>query len=256
MDTPKTRPVNPAPELAPEASRTADYVLPKAPRERASLFVDKSGQDAPGGVLARADLASLGRRMSLQVECQQQLLSEARTALAEIDANLHEDTKARIKARLARVAEVLDFCDAAEADLLAETRLLAAGKEPLDLGAAVEEAAAAFEARSDRRVFRSGDAPTPFWASRSEFARLLESSLDLVSARTSEPGPIGVEIEEQDGRARIRFLGIGEPRDLQDSGTVAPFRRLVARLGIRVAPDRLGPGGTGFVLLLPGRDGD
>lgn len=227
------------------AAALADgYVLPAPPRGRAELVVEPERAPAAGIDALRA----AGSRMQVLLECQQQFFGELQQALAEVDASVHEETRARIKRQVQQLGEILAWCEAVQQDLVRESAHAAAGHEPIDLDAAIREAA---QRHADEApvLVGAGTAGT-WWGPRAAFAQLLDLALRVASCRAGG-GSVQVEVLASEGARALRFLGLGEPRGTLPDGLVSRFRSAVEALQVEVLPDELGPGGTGLLLRLP-----
>lgn len=244
-----------APTQSPTVPQTiqttpAGYVLPAPPRGRATLLVSRPGAEADDA-LELAALRATGNRMQVLIECQQQFFAELRAVLAEVDGGVHDEPRARIKRQVAQVGEILDWCDRVQDDLLAESQRAAAGCEPVDLAAALQEAAAGGREELLPTIHVAGQAPTPWWGSRRQLAQALHLALQVVAARIGGAGALQLELCERDAEHTIRVLGLGEPREFADAAMGRDFRAAVEAVGITVSPDELGAGGSGLLLHLP-----
>jgi hypothetical protein len=192
----------------------------------------------------------LGERFLAFAECQQQFLAELRARLEVLDGAIAEDARARLKGALRGALDVLDWCDAVQVDLAAESSWAAAGLEPLDVAEVCRAVAAEPSSHvGDMRV--TGQASRPWWGEAALLAAALRQGLHLVSERVGGGGLRHIEVGEQESGQWIRVAGYGEPCDGAEPTTVQSFRRAVESLRARIVPDALGPGGAAFVLHLP-----
>jgi len=242
----------------PIAPSTTSYVLPAPKRQTPDVIVVPSRVGAAlerGGQVARV----LGERFLALAECQQQFLGELRSRLQALDGAIADDSRAQMKGALREVTAVLDWCDSVQADLHEESRRAAAGCEPLDLGAVCVDVVASFDGGAE--IDLVGGTAVRWWGEAAPLHEALRHGLLLVAERTGGVGQRRIEVGATDGVAWIRVSSTGEPGDSLEVDSVRRFRAAVTRLGARVVPDALGPGGAGFVLLLPedergGRDTD
>lgn len=230
---------------APSAS---SYVLPAPKRPTPDVIVVPSRMGAAlerSGQVARV----IGERFLALAECQQQFLGELRNRLEVLDGAIADDSRAQMKGALREVTAVLDWCDSVQADLQEESRRAAAGREPLDLGAECADLVAGFAGGNDIDVVST--AATRWWGDAKALHEAVCHGLTLVSERTAGQGRRRIEIGTAEDSAWIRIASSGEPGDSLDVDSVRRFRGAVTRLGARVVPDALGPGGAGFLLVLP-----
>jgi hypothetical protein len=186
------------------------------------------------------------------LECQERFLAEMRTLLGDLDEMVPDESRARIKAQLRTLGEVLDWSEAVQGDLLQESRWAAAGFEPTDLVALCAEAAARHrESHPQCSVTVLGTARRPVWASVPALTALLELTLSLVSERVREGSGLIFEVGEAPDSASVRCVGAGDPVHFDDPELVGSFLRAVSWAGVRIEPDELGPGGAGLVIRLP-----
>jgi hypothetical protein len=203
-----------------------------------------TGETGPDG------LRRLGSRVLALLECQERFLEELRTSLQELDASVHEESRARIKAQLRTLAEIVDWTEMVHSDLVLEGRHAKAGQAPLDLLWVVHRVAAAW-APNGPEVAIHGRTDRPCWGNEASLAELVRLAFELVALRAGEGQAIQVEIGEHGGRLGLRVFSAGGPEPIADPGLVERFRRAVERTGAAVEPDALGPGGAGLVLRLP-----
>jgi hypothetical protein len=229
---------------------SAEYVLPTPPRHAGDVLIVPMRQEADarlqrGGEVAR----SLGEHFSLLAETQQLALSELRDRLAWLDGAVADASRAQLKGAIQEVRAVLDWCDAMQAELVADCQRAARGWERIDSSAMAQAVAAA--ARSPEcEVLALGSAPS-WWGDGSLLARLLQEALGLVLERTQGNGVRVIEVSESDGAPCFNIYSRGEPSDSVDPRSVQRFRGLVARLGAHVAAGSLGVGGAGMRIRLP-----
>lgn len=236
---------------APVESLASSYVLPAPKRPspdvivvppRAEVSIDRGA----------GSVRTLGDRFLALAECQQQFLAELRSRLEGLDAAIAEDSRAQLKGALREAVQVLDWCDSVQVDLQTDSRRAASGQEPLDLATLCRDVAV--NAAEGAEVHVSGHAALPWWGEATVLAEVVRLGLALVAERTGGNGVRRIEVGATDGRPWIRIAGAGEPGDSVEVTSVRRFRQAVSRADIRVVPDMLGPGGAGFVLLLPTED--
>ena len=231
-------------------SLAAEYVLPSPPRGASELVVVPTRAEPFAGLRRGGDVArAIGDRFVALTECQQQFLAELRERLGTLDAAIAEDSRARLKGALRDAFHVLDWCDAVQSDLQTDGRRAAAGAEPIDVAALCGEVAAATGAGDAVQV--AGRLPGRWWGEASALATVLDLGLRLVSERTGGLGRRFLELGGDGEQPTVRIVSYADPAEGVDPASVRRFRQAVERLGARVVPDALGPGGSGFLLLLP-----
>ena len=237
----------PASPIAPPAP---SYVLPAPKRATPVIVVPPRVATAGdrGSDVARA----LGERFLAFAECQQQFLAELRTRLEALDVAITDASRAQLKGALREVTAVLDWCDSVQVDLQTESRRAAAGQEPSDLAALCREVAASLAGGGEIDVV--GQGTSHWWGDAAALRDAIRHALTLVAERTSGIGGRRLEVGSTDGAPWVRIWSSGEPGDSLEVDSVRRFRLAVGRLGIRVVPDALGPGGAGLVLLLPSHE--
>lgn len=236
-----------------------DYVLPAPPRSPGLLLVDPEpvARDAVaegrvGG--EQAVLRSLGERVLLLLDCQQQFLEELRQSVATIGECVAEESRARLWAQVRHLGEVLGWCEEVHSDLRQEGEAAAAGRQPLDPTATCRDvAAAATTARPQQPVTVLGAANRPWWGDAGLLAHALGLALELVAQRTNGQGGRVIEIGDSAGWCSLRVRGTGDGSGRLESGMVQRFRRAVTELEAAVIPDENGSGGCGLVLRLAHR---
>jgi hypothetical protein len=237
-----------------EAADETEFVLPKPPRHAAPLLV--GGAEAGGSPTAlrraAAGLAAAGGRIQVLLECQDRFLGEMRAALREMDDSLHEESRARLKAKVRSLVEILDWCEAVQVDLLLEGRRASWNQQLVDLRALCDDAAHDLRgARGELAVEIHGDCPTGVWAELPLLGDVIRGAFEVVADRIGGQGQVAVELQEQDGGPSVWVRGTGAPTSAQDPVALERFRSAAAAAGVRVAPDALGPGGTGLILEVP-----
>ena len=250
---PAPQPIRPSMTTRP--ARVADpkaspYVLPALRRGTGDFIVlpTRSGAGLERGArVAR----SLGGRFQAFADCQQQFLAEMRLRLQALDTAIAEDSRAQLKGAVRGALDVLDWCDVVQGDLQTESAWAASGFEPVDVNEIVQ-AVAAEAGTADNDVRVGGHLGRSWWGDAALLAEVVRQGLALVAERTGGLGSRRIEVGSVDGGAWVRIAGSGEPTDGPDGVAVQRFRQVVERLGARVVPDALGPGGAGLVLLLPG----
>lgn len=230
------------------------YVLPKPGRGGNELVL-------PAGPSAlqrhrEAEVAkAIGSRVSALAECQQQFLSELRSCLEDVEDTVAEAGRARLRTQVRSALSVLEWCDAVQADLKGEAEWAGQGLQPIELIGFCADVAGRWSTGATP-VHVGGACNRPWWGDAGLLAETLEAALAVVADRSRGAGSIAIEVEVGGSVANVRVAGSGEPSDEVDPALVRVFRQNVERLGAAVAPDSLGPGGTGIVLVLPRVDAD
>ena len=225
------------------------YVLPARPSGQ-SLLVTKPLTADPSSVTAGAVARRLGQRFSTQAESLELLLTEVRERLANLDALMVEGSRAQLKGAVRDVVNVVDWCDALQADLAGETDKAAQGLEPIDLVDLCRQQATSLQGPDDP-ITVSVKNHVIYWGDQAKLANLIQNGLMLVSERTGGLGLRCVEVAAIQGASLVRIFSRGEPQGDLDPDVVDLFRRAVEKVGATVVPDELGPGGAGLVLRLP-----
>lgn len=228
-------------------TRSPSYVLPSPRRATGEVIVVTPGGEGAedGPRVARL----LGERFLALAECQQQFLAELRTRLAALDGGIAEDSRAQLKGALREAVSVLDWCDSVQSDLQHDCRRAAQGSEPIDLLAACRDVVAGVADTGPIQV--TGRATDPWWGDSAALRDAVRHGLALVAERTGSLGGRHVEVGVSTGAPWLRIRSHGEPGDSLEVQSVRRFRQAVDRLGARVLPDELGPGGAGLVIHLP-----
>jgi len=225
-----------------------DYVLPAPPRGALAPLVtspeESTTPSSGGGEVARA----IGARLGAQVDSLDMFLAELRDRLEQLDHAIAEDSRAQLKGAVREIGHVVDWWEASQQALRADSARAAAGEEPVDLVALSEQVAAAVAGAEPVTVLVHQ--PVTCWGHRARFRELLTEALALVSARTNQRGLRCIELEWREGAPSVRVCSRGEP-----GGDIAPelverFRSAAARSGAVVEPDGHGVGGAGLVLRL------
>jgi hypothetical protein len=193
-------------------------------------------------------LRRLGSRVLSLLECQERFLEELRTSLADLDGSVHEESRARIKAQLRTLGEIVDWTEMVHRDLVLEGRHAKAGQAPLDLLWLVHRVVASLNGPD---VTIHGRTDRPCWGNEAHLGELVRLAIELVALRAGVGTAIQVEIGEHGCQLGMRVFSAGGPASFEGSQLIERFRRAVERTGASVEPDVLGPGGTGLVLRLP-----
>ena len=234
------------------ASEVAGYVLPNRPRPTGGALVVPVHDSTHSGLHRRTGEVAkrIGERVLLLAECQQQFLGELRTGLQALEGAVVDDARVRLQAAVRSAITVLDWCDSLQADLLGEGQRAARGWQPIDLAEFCGDLATESAANGITAVV-TGDTAQPWWGDAGLFAETLRAGLVVVAERSAGPGAIRIEISGTAGGPRVRIAGSGDPVAEVDESAIRLFRNAAGRLGARVVPDALGPGGTGLILELP-----
>lgn len=230
--------------------KTGSYVLPSPPRGHRDQLVTGAAEPAPAAGATAEVARALGARFQVQAESLDMFLGELRGRLEQLDAAIAEDTRMQLKGAVRDVGEVLEWCDAVQQEIAAESARAQEGQEPVELGALCEQVAGSLQDLADPISVVRAD-PVTCWGARGRVVHLLHKALDLVWARTSRQGLRSLEPCWQGGVPCVRVCSRGEPVQDVAPEAVDAFRAAVTAAGAVVVPDALGPGGAGFVLRLP-----
>jgi hypothetical protein len=95
-----------------------------------------------------------------------------------------------------------------------------------------------------------GSRELPWWGDAALLGEVIEDAMHLVRARTGSGATVVLEVQGDRDDVSLRIAGLGDPCAAVDPELVDRFRAAATRLGARVVPDALGPGGAGLVLAL------
>lgn len=229
------------PTRPPTPPRLVEIQAPPSPSDVAAEFTRACRR---GGAVAKA----LGARFTAATENLRVFTTELRSRLEALDGVVAEATRAQIKGALRGAFDVLDWCDVAQGDLLAQTQRAAAGAEPIDVLALCADLGEQ-EQRPDRPVHVHGVAGAVWWGEAEALVGAVRAGLRLASERAVGQGARGIEVRETAQAVLVEILANG------DAGPVAPesvaaFRRAVAAIGASVLPTALGVGVPGLVIEL------
>lgn len=231
------------------APSNGSYVLPARPRGQSLLVTKPVNADSPA-LTAGAVARGLGQRFATQAQSLELLLTEVRERLANLDALIVEGSRAQLKGAVREVVNVVDWCDALQADFAGETDKAAQGLEPIDLVDLCRQQATSLQGPDDPITVAVKN-HVIYWGDQAKLAKLIRNGLMLVAERTGGLGLRCVEVAAMQGASTVRIFSRGEPQGDLDPDVVDLFRRAVEKVGATVLPDELGPGGAGFVLRLP-----
>lgn len=229
----------------------ADYVLPAPPRGNGEIVVVPPSTDGRNALRRGGDVArTIGARLLALAEAQRMFLDEVRERLGALDVAIADSSRAQLKGAVRELVSVLDWSDAAQADLLQQAGDAARGAEPIDVAALAEDVVVP-AIGLDRPVLVRGHGGARYWGEAVLVADLLQRGIELLSERAQGPGAIGVEVRHAGDALRLQFEAIGEPVDGIDPATVRRFRQAVDALAGVVLPGELGVGGNACVVELP-----
>lgn len=234
---------------APQAvEKAANYLLPKPRGKAADLVVEVR---SPSFLRHReaAVARSLGERAMAVAECQQHLFAELRDCLGELDRSIGEATRVRLQTQVRTAESVLEWCEAVLADQLADARLAASGRQPVEVVAVCEDVAGRWRA-DGAEVTVTGSEGT-WWGDAAALEDMVDAGLRLVSERARGAASLSVGVAIHGGRAEIAIESAGEPQDDIDAQVLTGFRDAVAHIGGTVRPGRFGRGGAGLCVDLP-----
>jgi hypothetical protein len=241
-----------------ESSRTieSEFVLPQPPRPRATLVF--GAEHTPHALLQRAaaGLPVTGRRLQVLLECQEMFFAEMRATLGEARAALDAGARQRSSERLATLAEILDWCEASQRDLLSETRHAAMGEQVIDLQLLCDDVV--HELRGSKpgiEVHVHGGSSHAVFGDVMLVGEVVRRGIDAVAARIGGEGHVTVTILDEAAGPSLWIRASGEPRRTMDAVALERFRDAAADAGVAILPDATGPNSAGLILRLPGRIG-
>jgi hypothetical protein len=198
-------------------------------------------------------LEGAGHRIQPLLECLDRFSAETEDVLGALDEEVTDQTRARLKNRIATLCSIQEWASAVLGDLTSEVGALASGRRMVDSRELIDEMARQVEARFPGiKVMPSrGPATADCMGRAAELAEAFYLALGLVAQRIGGSGRIHVEIEEKDGHLVHRIAGDGEPRAIDAEDWIRRFRELVEAHGGFIEPDLTGPGGSGISLSLP-----
>ncbi|MCK5943868.1 MAG: hypothetical protein KAI24_17925 [Planctomycetes bacterium] len=230
---------------------TGSYVLPAPPRGHRDQLVTDTPQQPGAAMLATAEAArGIGARLQLQADSLDGFLGELRERLEQLDLAIAEDSRAQLKGAVREIGSVVDWCEAVQHELAAESARAQAGQEPIDLVALCEQVANARQEMTEP-ISVVGHAAATCWGERGRLAHMISLALQVVWARTGQRGLRCLEVQWQDSVPCVRVRSRGEPTGEIDAELVDRFREAARAAGAAVVPDEHGPGGAGLVLRLP-----
>ncbi|HEB52579.1 MAG TPA: hypothetical protein ENI87_04905 [bacterium] len=224
-----------------------NYVLPSPPRGQAELLVADGASTAVGVASTAAVARAFGERLEVKAQCMGGFLTELRDRLERLDAAIAEDSRAQLKGAVRELGHVVDWCDAVRAELADEGAMARSGREPIDLGQFCEQLATRLQATTEPISVRTVGTVT-VWCERGALAHLLERALAVVWARTGGVGLRCLGVAAPDGTPQLRVWSRGEPTGDVDAELVDALRNVATKVGARILPDELGPGGAGLLL--------
>lgn len=236
-----------------DASPAPHYVLPSPPRRIAGEWlVEVPPRDLEADFRRGEETArQLGNRLSMLCEHQELLLAELRERLAALDAEIVDAPRARCRGALRDALAVLDWADAAQQDLVRESRLAQRGAEPIDVAALCRDVARRV-AVGGPPIYVTGETRATVWGRASAIASLVREALAVVADRTQGRGARSIEVFEEQGEVRLAVPSTGIPVASVEAESVARFRRACERVGATSRPDEVGAEVSALVLALPG----
>jgi len=232
------------------ASPATDYVLPMPVRAAGEVVVltpqrDGAGALRRGGEVARA----IGERMLAFAENQQLLTTELRDRLQALDVEIADASRAQLRGAVHDVIAVLDWCDAAQTEMVRESRLAASGRELIDLPDLCECIAEEVRAQG-LQVSVTGRSGRALWGEALALVELIRQAVAIVAERAAGAA-IAIAVGCVDAGIEVSVGSAGEPGDGVEPATVRRFRAAVEGVGATVLPGALGPGGASLRLVLP-----
>lgn len=232
------------------ATPATDYVLPMPPRATGEVVVLTPQRDGTGALRRGSDVArAIGVRMLAFAEHQQLLATELRDRLQALDVEIADASRAQLKGAVHDLVAVLDWCDAAQLELVRESRCAASGLELLDLAELCESIAGEVRAQG-LLVSVTGSSNRVFWGDALALAELVRQAIAVIAERAAG-APVALEVVDAGAGIEVMVGSRGEPGDGVEPATVRRFRAAVERVGATVRPGPFGLGGAGLRLVLP-----
>jgi hypothetical protein len=237
-----------------DASPAPHYVLPSPPRRIAGEGPGAAPPRDPEADFRRGEETArqLGDRLALLCEHQELLLGELRERLVALDAEIVDAPRARCRGALREALAVLDWADAAQQDLVRESRLAQGGAEPIDVAALCRDVARRV-AVGDQPIYVTGEARATVWGRAPAIACLVREALTVVADRTQGRGARSIDVFEEQGEVRLAIRSTGIPAAPVAAESVARFHRACERAGAVSRPDETGGVASALVLALPGQ---
>ena len=201
-----------------------------------------------------AILEEAGSRLLPLLGCLDRFAEESKSVIDALDEEVTDQTRARLRNRIATLSEIQEWTKAVMADMSVQANTLAEGRCLVDTVEICEDMARQIEARfpSVRVLPFRGDLRPRCIGRAADLAEAFYLAMGLVAQRIGGCGRIHLEIHQADGFIVHRIAGDGEPRQIQAAAWVERFRELVVGIhGGKIQPDLTGVGGTGISLELP-----
>jgi hypothetical protein len=239
-----------------ESTRTleSEFVLPQPPRARATLVF--GAEHTPHALLQRAadGLPVTGRRLQVLLECQEMFFAELRATLGEARAALDAGARQRSSERLATMVEILDWCEASQRDLLAESKHAAEGEQVIDLQLLCDDIVHELRgAKPGIAVHVHGGSSHAVFGRVLLVGEVVRRAIEAVAARVGGEGHVTVTILDETAGPSLWIRASGQPAQTVDAVALERFRDAAMGAGVAILPDATGPNSAGLVLRLPGR---
>jgi hypothetical protein len=236
------------------------FVLPKPPRHAGTLVVGDA-EGATGAVTRRKaeGLVRAGVRMMALLECQDRFLAEARVAARELQHGL---PAADSVSSVGILHQVLDWCEAVQADMTVEARRAALGQQAVDLLLLCQDVqhdlnlAGRFTPDAQQPLLVLGHSRHAVWGRIDDLGLLLKCAIELMAQRTAGHGAISVEVQDDSSSVAVTVRGSGATIQQPSTEAVDAFRAAAEGAEAMVQPDELGPGSAGLVLRFHGVSGN
>jgi hypothetical protein len=202
----------------------------------------------------RALMAS-AERIAPKLQSLTALFDELDTAVGDVEETAQDGTRVRLHSKTRVVRDILDWVAANATDLRQEIQGMRDGFEVQDLFELAHEVHGQVEAFFPHvRVNLSpveGSDPL-CWGRGTDLMEALFSAIVIVVHRIGGRGSVSLQVIGTENEARIRILGLGEPRVISAPEEMARIREvLVEQHRGRIVPDALGVGGAGVIIALP-----
>ena len=199
-------------------------------------------------------LGQVGGRMLALLSCLERFDQESSDALADLDDAIEDQSRARLKGKVAVLREIREWTLEVAADLRTEASAAAEGRRLIDTHELFAEIIGLCEMHFPgvRIHLAAGGERTQCRGRGADLAEAFFLGLVLTAHRIGGAGAVQVEIARRGDHLAHRIYGLGEPRPVAVGALIERFREIVvAGHGGRVLPDAHGPHGTGLTLELP-----
>ena len=155
---------------------------------------------------------------------------------------------------LATMVEILDWCEASQRDLLAESKHAAEGEQVIDLQLLCDDIVHELRgAKPGIAVHVHGGSSHAVFGRVLLVGEVVRRAIEAVAARVGGEGHVTVTILDETAGPSLWIRASGQPAQTVDAVALERFRDAAMGAGVAILPDATGPNSAGLVLRLPGR---